>query len=102
MCFVNWRFRSFVQYIFLYSYTVEFLVYFSTHLEDNCIQTFHLGRYNAGKTFKKLPAMIVIPDSIYNDISPNENFENGNPQSYSLRFISNCSVASCHIKPHII
>ena len=64
----------------------------SLQLGDNCIQNFHLGRYNIGYTVGNLVLRRRISGAVKRDFrtyirrytSPNENFEYGYPHSNAL------------------
>ena len=63
-----------------------------SHLGDNCIQTFHLGRYIVGYTVGNLVLRRRVSGAVKRDFrtyirrytSPNENFEYGYPHSNAL------------------
>ena len=66
--------------------------YYLSHLGDNCIQNFHLGRYIVGYTVGNLVLRWRISGALKHDFrmyirrytSPNENFEYGYPHSNAL------------------
>ena len=61
-------------------------------LGDNCIQSFHLGRYIVGYTVGNLVLLRRVSGAVKRDFrtyilrytSPNENFEYGYPHSNAL------------------
>ena len=63
-----------------------------THLGDNCIQNFHLGRYIVGYTVGNLVLRRRVSGAVKRDFrtyirrytSPNENYEHGYPHSNAL------------------
>ena len=67
-------------------------LFMSLQLGDNCIQNFHLGRYNIGYTVGNLVLRRRISGAVKRDFrtyirrytSPNENFEYGYPHSNAL------------------
>ena len=75
------------------------------HLGDNCIQNFHLGRYNVGYTVGNLVLRRRASGAVKLDFrtyirqytSPNENIEYGNPHSNALLQFE---VKSERCKPH--
>ena len=82
-----------------------------SHLGDNCIQIFHLGRYMVGYTVGNFVLRRHVGGAVKHDfrpyirryLSPNENFEYGYPHSnvlfnfYTLKtlyFVQNVSFVS--------